>query len=411
MVEQTFGDSTEDALGQKTNDLAALYDASQEFLAETDAQALLEIICRLAVERFGFKMAWLGLVVEGDCDVHHAASYGFDEGYLDFIRITWDDGRTGRGPTTAAIHTGKPIPVNRIDTDPSYEPWREEAQARGYRSSAALPLCYGDKVLGALNVYSAEADFFDPDRLQVLQSLANQAAVATQNARLREQTHADHERLQTLSRRLAQVQETERSSIARELHDEIGQSLTVMKINLQAMQHSPEGSALAPGLAESINAVERTLQKVRNLSLDLRPSLLDDLGLVPALRWYADRQAQRAEFTAHFSADLPETRLPPEIETTCFRIAQEALTNVMRHAQAQHVYVELQQHDGMLQLSVRDDGVGFDVEAALERAIHGASLGLLGMDERAQLAGGRLEISSTLGHGTEVRAFFSIDLA
>lgn len=151
-----------------------------------------------------------------------------------------------------------------------------------------------------------------------------------------------------------------------------------------------------------VETVEQTLQEVRRLSFDLRPSLLDDLGLIPALRWNLDRQAQQAGFAAQFRGNLP-SRLPAYLEVACFRIAQEALTNVVRHAGAKQVSVELQQHTMELQLTVRDDGVGFEVPRAFERATAGTGLGLLGMQERAQLVGGRLEIESVPTYGTEIR--------
>ncbi len=214
------------------------------------------------------------------------------------------------------------------------------------------------------------------------------------------------EALQLLSRQLLEAQESERRHIARELHDEIGQALTAVKINLQAAQRTPD--ALVAYLEDSISIVDRTLQQVRNLSLDLRPALLDDLGLAAALRWYVDRQAQRAGFIAQFVADPLEPRPRPDIETACFRVAQEALTNVMRHAQAQHVRVELRQRNAELHLLMRDDGKGFDVRVAQERAAQGASMGLLGMQERVGLVGGQIDIESAPAWGTEVRVRFPL---
>jgi PAS domain S-box-containing protein len=215
-------------------------------------------------------------------------------------------------------------------------------------------------------------------------------------------------KLQVLSRRLVEAQETERRNIARELHDEIGQALTVMQLNLQAMLQSPGTDALTPRLNESLEVVERVLEQVHDISLDLRPSILDDLGLEPALRWYTERQAALVELKVEFHTDQLEQRLDPVVETECFRVAQEALTNVVRHAQAKAVTVELRKEDGQLHLRVRDDGVGFDVAPVREQAMRGASLGLLSMEERASLAGGGLEFKSNPGQGTEVHAWFPL---
>ena len=215
-------------------------------------------------------------------------------------------------------------------------------------------------------------------------------------------------KLQVLSRRLVEAQETERRNIARELHDEIGQALTVMQLNLQAMLQSPGADALTPRLNESLKVVERVLEQVQDISLNLRPSILDDLGLEPALRWYTDRQAALVGLKVEFHADRLEQRLDPVIETECFRVAQEALTNVVRHAQAKTVTVELRKEAGQLHLRVRDDGIGFEVAAIREKAVRGASLGLLSMEERAALAGGGLEFKSVPGQGTEVHAWFPL---
>jgi signal transduction histidine kinase len=137
--------------------------------------------------------------------------------------------------------------------------------------------------------------------------------------------------------------------------------------------------------------------------------MLDDLGLTAALRWYLDRQAQRAGVALHFAADMQDTRINPTIETACFRLAQEALTNILRHAGAGHVQVTLEQSRIGLELRIVDDGRGFDVDAARQRAASGESFGLLGMEERALLAGGELEIISSPGQGTTVVARFQLN--
>ncbi|MEI2582533.1 CHASE3 domain-containing protein [Scytonema sp. PRP1] len=216
------------------------------------------------------------------------------------------------------------------------------------------------------------------------------------------------ERLQILSQKLIEAQEAERRYIARELHDEIGQALTAVKINLQGVQHLSSKSEIALLLQESTSIVEVALQQVRSLSLDLRPSLLDDLGLVAALRWYVDRQSQRGGIIGEFVASPLERKLLPNLETTCFRIVQEALTNVVRHAQAQRVTVELRQQDAQLHLVINDDGIGFNVEAARERATHGGSLGLLGMEERALLVGSQFNIESVHQWGTKIHVCFPL---
>ena len=218
------------------------------------------------------------------------------------------------------------------------------------------------------------------------------------------------EAFRTFSQRLIEVQEAERQHIARELHDEIGQVLTAVRINLVSVQSSCQTDACRPQVDESIAIVDEALSRVRELSLELRPSLLDDLGLASALRWYVDRYAQRTGIVAEVVNGFEGNgRLPRDLETVCFRIAQEALTNVARHAQAKHVYVELRHRSRKLLLTIRDDGVGFNAEQVMNNASSDSALGLRGMRERAHAVRGVIEINSTLNAGTLVFASFPLN--
>lgn len=214
-------------------------------------------------------------------------------------------------------------------------------------------------------------------------------------------------RLASLSRRVLEVQELERRAIARELHDEIGQSLTAIKLMLQRHRQADRCDDPKP-IDELIEVADHTLQQVRGLSLDLRPSMLDHLGLPATLRWYVDREAERSGFVVTLDVQPEHLRLDAQRETALFRITQEALTNVSRHSKATHVGVALTSNGEITELSIRDNGRGFDVAEAQRRARLGESIGLLGMEERAVLAGGSLKIQSGPS-GTEVRAVFRED--
>jgi two-component system, NarL family, sensor histidine kinase UhpB len=214
----------------------------------------------------------------------------------------------------------------------------------------------------------------------------------TRRKRAEDEVARRREELQVLSRKLIEAQEAERRAVARELHDDFGQVLTAIKLNLTDKERDQ---------AETIALVDGAIARVRDLAHNLRPSMLDDLGLSESLRWYVDREARRAGLEAHLEIATIEGRLPPTIETTCFRVTQEALTNVIRHARARRIEVELRSSPDGLRLEVRDDGGGFDPAAA-----RGDSQGLLGMRERVALAGGELEVDSAPGRGTAVRARF-----
>jgi signal transduction histidine kinase len=212
------------------------------------------------------------------------------------------------------------------------------------------------------------------------------------------------------SRQLIEAQEDERRRIARELHDQIGQVLTAVKMNLHAAQQISQASEVSCYIKDNIEVVDEALRLVRDLSVDLRPPVLDDFGLVTALRWYVDRYAKRTGLKVEVIIDSPDEnkRFSRELETACFRIAQEALTNVIRHARASTVLLQLVQDENDLFLLVKDDGVGFDPASLRKRAPRAATLGLISMQERAHVAGGTVEIDSSISRGTEVRFRLSL---
>jgi signal transduction histidine kinase len=213
--------------------------------------------------------------------------------------------------------------------------------------------------------------------------------------------------LRRFSRQLVEVQEVERRHLARELHDEIGQALTAAKINLQSAIAGASAAASAK-LEDATAILDRLLGQVRQISLNLRPSILDDLGLVPALRSLLDERGRRTSVVTHFSVENVPGKLDPEIQTTCFRIAQEAITNAMRHAAATEIEVDLRCENGKLRLLIRDNGGGFDVEAIREQT---AGLGLIGITERAALVSGRARVISSPGMGTTIAVVLPLTLA
>lgn len=295
------------------------------------------------------------------------------------------------------------IALEDQDVPPTLQPLR----AVGLRLLAIAPFVAHNTLIGELILARADPEPFDPNQLDIIRQIADQLAVALQHAQLFAEVQSSQERLQSLSQRLIDVQEQERRTIAGELHDEIGQALTFVKMSLQALRAGVDSVEGSDRIDEGIAVVGRALEQVRSLSLDLRPSLLDDLGLVATLRWYVARQARSTSLALHFSADESIGRLTAVLETVCFRIAQEALTNIARHAHASEVWVQLQ-GGAELCLAIRDNGVGFDLAQVEARVARGESFGLLGMRERASLSGGRLVVVSAPGQGTTVSACFPL---
>jgi signal transduction histidine kinase len=254
-----------------------------------------------------------------------------------------------------------------------------------------------------------------PARLVFIRDITERQRTQLALERLNRELERSHERLRALSRRLLEVQEEERGRLARDLHDDIGQALTALKIQLESVPRS-EGrgeaeNALRSRIEDCIETTRHTIERVRQLSLSLRPSQLDDLGLAAALRSHLDRQARVAGITAHFDALEAPAEIGADTETACFRVAQEAINNVLRHAQARNLWLHLAMAGGSLSLSVRDDGRGFDVDSVRRRAGAGASLGLIGMEERVALLGGSFELRSLPGHGTAMLASFPLGAA
>jgi signal transduction histidine kinase len=228
-------------------------------------------------------------------------------------------------------------------------------------------------------------------------------------ATLIEERREKDQAMRLLSGRLVTAQEAERRHIARELHDEIGQVLTVVKINLESLREPARLASATARVEACVENVDRAIQQARALALDLRPAILDHLGLPAALRWFVG-QIPEGRPKAHLSvAECEGKTLSSEVKTAAFRIAQEAVTNVLRHAGARNVWVSLGTRRSNLELSVRDDGLGFDL-GTLRRS-PATSFGLSSMEERVRLVGGQIEIRTSPGAGTEVWASFPMAAA
>jgi two-component system sensor histidine kinase UhpB len=250
-----------------------------------------------------------------------------------------------------------------------------------------------------------------PARLVQINDITERLRTQQTLERLNRELEVSHERLRALSRRLFEVQEEERRRLARDLHDDVGQALTALKMQLESLARSGGELTARSRVDDCVDTVQHTLERVRQLSLSLRPPQLDDLGLAAAVRSHLDRQARVAGLQAHFETQDAPRDLAPDTETACFRVAQEAINNVLRHARARNLWVRLFTVGGRLAISVRDDGRGFDVESVRERSAKGTSLGLIGMEERMALAGGSFELRSAPGQGTVLVATFPLPSA
>ncbi|GHA84458.1 PAS domain-containing sensor histidine kinase [Cognatilysobacter bugurensis] len=311
----------------------------------------------------------MGVVLTDDdrvraINAHGAAQFGLDADRIDGLRVD-------------ALFDGAsaPPPAPASDGDPSSRIELRRADGRAFLAEVrARRLRIGARDLTLLLVCDV-----------------------TESERIREKLEEQQERLQAMARRMLSVQEDERRTLSRELHDDIGQQVTAIKLAALALRDEVDAGRRADIVAEIVGATDQTLAKVRDLSLLLRPPQLDALGLEAALRWQAGAMFRNGAPRLELSIQPLSERPSPAAELACFRIAQEALTNALRHAQARRVELTLAVRDHELVLDVDDDGRGFALGA-------GSGLGLVTMHERAQQLGGRLCIDSAPGRGTHVRA-------
>ncbi len=288
--------------------------------------------------------------------------------------------------------------VATCDVDRHPTPFlRDLYRDQGFLHLTVVPVAGRDEILGVLQLASRHEPPLTVEETALVQAVGGLVGVALENAALRERMTAQQDRLRALASGILHAREEEARRIAHELHDEAGQLLASVHIALDNLAQQ------VPGQASTVRDLHGLLDRVegqlRRLSRELRPTILDDLGLAPALEWLAQGVAQRTGLTV--TVEAPIDRMPPPVETALYRVIQEALTNATRHARAAKIEVKVWEEDSTIHATVRDDGEGFDVEAALARRGE-RGLGLIGMRERVEALGGQFVIGSTPGKGTEV---------
>lgn len=314
--------------------------------------------------------------------------------------------RLGEGIAGKVAQTGKSMLVEDLSTDPrAANP--DLITSEGLKAFVSVPLRAKDRVLGVLNVASHAPRIFTQNNKYLLHSIGDQLGVAIEQARLYDRLRKARERYRQLARQTLMAQEEEQKRIARELHDETTQDLSGLALQLQALVDTAEaaGSQDAEFIAKLKKAQILTIQVhsgISRLITDLRPALLDTLGMVPAIRQYAKANLLPLGINASVETRGTVERLPSQVEAGLFRIAQCAIANIAKHSKAKNAAIVVEAIDGEVLLTISDDGVGFDVSKVTDIDERGRGRGLFGMKERGALLGGTGSVRSAPGQGTSV---------
>jgi len=393
LQERMQREQAEEALAQRVTQLALLNRIGGRLASMLELDELLAEAVHL-VQDFGYSRVRLFTTERGGSELLLRASAGAFPSPL----VPGSRAALGEGLVDWVARHGERLLVDDVAADPRYAGSCQNGDAGC--SELAVPLRVSGEVVGVLDVQSPRLSAFDENDVMVLEILADQIATAMHNAQLYEAERAARRRLRDLAGYLEDARERERTYIAREIHDEFGQALTALKMDLAWLAKRLPGDEdhLLAKVSSMSDLVDSSIQMVRRIATDLRPGVLDHLGLVASIEWQAQEFAKRAGFDCQLHLTDREFTLDEDLLTAVFRIFQETLTNVARHAEATEVRVELRGEGDELVLIVEDNGKGM-TESQITRS---KSLGLIGMQERARSWGGRVMFQATPGKGTTV---------
>jgi signal transduction histidine kinase len=328
---------------------------------------------------------------------------GLSQDFVENIRLSLGEGITG-----SVAQTGKAVLLEDISADPRVA-HRDLVTAEGLKAFICVPLRARDEVLGVLNVASRLPRKFTTNDMHLLYAIGDQLGIAIEHARLYERLRKARERMRRLARQNLAAEEDERRRIARELHDETSQSLSGIALQLEALIERSEISAqpdqeFITGLKKVQALTVQVHKEVSRLISNLHPALLDTLGLVPAVRQYAETRLQPLEIAVSVETKGKVVRFPPDVEAAFFRFIQGAIGNIAQHSEAKNATIVLEYKPDEFLMYVSDDGRGFDVSEITDIEESGRGRGLFSMRERIGFLGGTSGMESQIGKGTTVWA-------
>jgi len=383
------------------HDLVALSRVSAAISGLRDLDAILRIGLDNVLGIMNGAVGGIMLLGEATQTLSYRIHHGLSDKYVDEMQLGIGEGIAGK-----VAQSGRSVLLEDISKEPdAARP--ALINVEGLKAFISVPLRSKDKALGVMNVASYTAHHFTREDMHLLHSIGDQLGIAIEQAKLYESLNAARERYQTLLRQTLTIQEEERKRIARELHDETSQDLTGLALNLQAVTEMMESSDVevaeikailkkAHGIAVHAGA------EVTRLIRELRPTLLDTLGLDAAISNLADNNLGSKGINVSTEFEGMERRFPPEIELSFFRIAQEAMSNIVRHSEAKNATIRLKCDHTKCVLCIEDDGKGFDVNEITGIDQKGRGAGLFGMKERVTALGGNCTIESQPERGTKI---------
>jgi signal transduction histidine kinase len=390
----------------RTRSLKALTESNRALLHANNEQELVQDICKIIVKQGGYKLSWVAYAEKNEeKSVRMIAQYGYNDGYLEGLNISWGDGKNGDGPIGRTIRTGRLHIVREISTNEKYKSWREEAINNGYASIVSLPITLNDRVIGALNIYAEESDAFEKSEVDLLMELSRDLSYGIMSIRMKLDRERAEKHIHLLTQELIKAQENERQRIARDLHDKIAQDLATLKIASETIfdKYPDVASTLKDKFSRFASILKESIASVRNLAHELQPPSIERIGLVNSIYQHCeDFSANSGIKVDFFSAGIEELKLNFDTGINLYRLVQESLNNVKKHADCKSVTIKFIASYPNIILRIEDEGQGFDVDNRLVSALKEKRMGLKSMEERVNLLNGKFKIQSKIGVGTKV---------
>ncbi|GFP43112.1 two-component system, NarL family, sensor histidine kinase DegS [Candidatus Hakubella thermalkaliphila] len=383
---------------QKVMELSALHDVAKSTASTLKLEKLLALIIEKTAQVLHVPMCALKLIDKKTEELTVMASSGLTKEYIEGLRS-----RVGEGITGWVAKEGKPLAVSDVTKDSRYR-YLGAAKRGHIRAMLCVPLIIRKGTIGVLSVYAPSPHYYTDDEVNLLSTLASQTAIAIENARLYEEISYQRGALEQLMAKTIQTQEDERKIVGLEVHDVISQAIASLFYRIQTCERllDLDVKRAREEFSEMKRMAQGTLDDVTRLMFNLRPPHLEDLGVFPALRRYVDQYQRENAISVEMEVKGRRKRFHPSVEITIYRIVQEALTNVRKHAEARRVALKFEVNQETIHGLIEDNGKGFNPNPFLTKGEAEGHLGLLGMKERATLLGGTLDVKSSPGKGTAV---------